>query len=170
MAVLTWQNIADTEIDEESIVSEALVGKFHNNHEALGSQGVDTRHVEGSHTGTTVQTTVSSGVPFFLPAAHATTDGDIQLVISLDIKIDNGAGGAPAGTMTVTVDIGGATQSVSSFATSTYTRQEFRFSTAQTRAMTAGISSFDVKIQLTNSGDQGYAKCENGASRLERVA
>ena len=99
MAVLAWNDILPSEINQDSPLTEGLIAKFHQNQEVLISVAVDTKFDETGQFGT-----ATAIFPVFIPPGVVTADGDVRFVVNFDYSVNdptwNGSFGVTLGTQT----------------------------------------------------------------------
>ena len=159
----SWTDIATTEIDSESPVTEGLVAKFHDNQEALITSQIDTRFAEA--TGVAASFNLEAAVDVFVPPQVGTTAGDVTLVVRLQVKVDSGT----TGKVRIKLSGGSAVDSGTISSTS-YVAVELVISSTDVKAAKDTVETLEIYLQRDTGAGDVYAKCEIGASRLERAA
>lgn len=162
--LMQWADVADSEIDDESPVDEQLVGKFWQREEALISQHVDTRFAQADTTATAFA--ALAGVGVYVPAAAKTSGGaKVAIRIVLEAKL----AGATGGELRARI-IGGTYSAVASVSSSDWTRVELVIPAADVGAAADGDVGIAIEGRVSAGSGTLSARCQWGASRLERSA
>lgn len=154
-----WTNITAATIGAEKKVNVALLGSFHSNQEALISQPIDTRFAEFTGPAT-------FDIEVYIPAAVATLEGDVTLVVRLEARVS--AGGT---TGQVRVKLGaGSFVTSSSFTSTSYAFFTLTISSADVKAVADTVAILQVETLRTAGSGDVLARCGSASSRLERAA
>ncbi len=160
MAVKPWTQIASTEYDGESPVTEGLLLKFHDNQEALISGPANTRWAEVSGT-----TGTAKSIDVWIPEAASTDDGDVTLVVRFEAKVDSGSTGK------IGLQLGAATLvETTTFTHTAYQTYEVIIPAADVKAAAGTVAALNISNTRTAGAGLIYSLCEFSSSRLERAA
>lgn len=161
-----WTDITASDIDEESFVTETLLGQFFDNQEALISSPIDCRFAQAVTSGSPAAFTELVTQLLFIPPQVATTAGNVNLVLhferwtdaatTIEVRVKLGAAGTYV-TQTGITDTGPV------FST-------FTISDTDTKAAADGFETLFVEARV--SAGVGEARVQNldSACRVERAA
>lgn len=160
-----FPTIASTEIDGESPVTEALVGKFYDRDESLISAPVDTRFAAiSTASGAFVQI---GTVKLWLPASVGTAGGDVTLVVVFEARV---TGAATTGRVRMRLGAGGTYQETGDITSTTFSRFALTIPAADVAANADAEVDLEIEGRLTVGATGVEARCVYSASRLERAA
>lgn len=159
----SWTDIAGTEIDSESPVTEGLLAKFHDNQEAVITTQVDTRFDEV--TGVAGTFNLEAAVELYVSPQVNTGAGAVTLVARLQVKVDSGTTGK------VRIKLaGGSAVDSGTISSTTYVTLELIITSTDVKAAADTVDTLEVYIQRDTGAGNVYAKCDTGSSRFERAA
>ena len=173
MAILTWKQVSDTDVAAEapcitggSGVTDVGVRMydFHNNQEALNSVPVDTRFDEQTENASAVFAN-KVNVEVFVPPGGATTEGDVELKVRVEVKVDGTANGDIQATLGAGTPVSNGT-----FTNTSYLFITLTISAADVRTYAGTTAILAIDLKLVSGTGNVYARCVSGSSRYERAA
>ena len=160
-----WTDIAAGDLDEESFVTETLLGKFFDNQESLISGQVDAGFAQANTSGSPAAYTNIATVKVFIPPYVNTTAADVTLVVRFEGWTD----------ASTTVDIrmrlsGGSNVEVTGIVATSATPQTLTISSADVKANADAEVDLIVDARVTAGAGEAHARNIWGSTRLERAA